>query len=347
MRPRRVCRGNWGRHRGGYRTNPGFNEAPACLPGKWRARWRGSTRRRRCFNEAPACLPGKCLDRVVLDRAAVEASMRPRRVCRGNVGEGEDFVAGEEPASMRPRRVCRGNPRGSRTCRPGPTSGFNEAPACLPGKWSGRRGGGSHDVVGFNEAPACLPGKCGGGGPSCLTLWSFNEAPACLPGKWTASAARRSWTGSRFNEAPACLPGKWRGQPHGLIDRPRASMRPRRVCRGNAVAGSAGGVPESHASMRPRRVCRGNGAGPGPNRPPHPRFNEAPACLPGKWRDLFAALGGALQCFNEAPACLPGKCVAGVVGVEAELIASMRPRRVCRGNSHVGRKWIKRVSALQ
>ena len=36
------------------------------------------------FNEAPACLPGKTgLDVAILDAAGDLASMRPRRVCRG------------------------------------------------------------------------------------------------------------------------------------------------------------------------------------------------------------------------------------------------------------------------
>ena len=109
--------------------------------------------------------------------------------------------------------------------------------------------------------------------------------------------------------------------------------------------------------MRPRRVCRGKpGHGGEPGRCPAHRFNEAPACLPGKTGREPRASRRGLRRFNEAPACLPGKtprglgtsppwwpgfneapaCLPGktceadlVLGVE--YVASMRPRRVCRG----------------
>ena len=91
MRPRRVCRGNSPHDRARIRAARGFNEAPACLPGKLGSvRWiilqaiyasmrprrvcRGNSRirppsfqSRRSFNEAPACLPGK---RVVVGVAS-------------------------------------------------------------------------------------------------------------------------------------------------------------------------------------------------------------------------------------------------------------------------------------
>ena len=41
----------------------GFNEAPACLPGKSVARIEGQLTRFTGFNEAPACLPGKSRSR--------------------------------------------------------------------------------------------------------------------------------------------------------------------------------------------------------------------------------------------------------------------------------------------
>ena len=84
MRPRRVCRGKGVRRAQVWRWNQGFNEAPACLPGK---------------SGRPA--PPR--------RRRGRASMRPRRVCRGNeVVRGELLMPGGR-ASMRPRRVCRGN----------------------------------------------------------------------------------------------------------------------------------------------------------------------------------------------------------------------------------------------
>ena len=67
------------------------------------------------FNEAPACLPGK-------------PAQLPKRV----------HVDGD--ASMRPRRVCRGNEASGSPSRLDVAACFNEAPACLPGK---RAGGGA------------------------------------------------------------------------------------------------------------------------------------------------------------------------------------------------------------
>ena len=58
--------------------------------------------------------------------------MRPRHVCRGMGLDRFPFVAGVVGASMRPRHVCRGMPR-STSASSSATSGFNEAPACLPG----------------------------------------------------------------------------------------------------------------------------------------------------------------------------------------------------------------------
>ena len=60
---------------------------------------------------------------------------------------------------------------------------FNEAPACLPGKWPASLPAPKRPDRGFNEAPACLPGKCGPGERFDALALGFNEAPACLPGK--------------------------------------------------------------------------------------------------------------------------------------------------------------------
>ena len=64
---------------------------------------------------------------------ALGASMRPRRVRRGNVRGGMTVIPGLRTASMRPRRVRRGNGRETRSSS-STTTRFNEAPACPPGK---------------------------------------------------------------------------------------------------------------------------------------------------------------------------------------------------------------------
>ena len=109
MRPRRFCRGE---ARAGARSpspRASFNEAPAILPGRGRAKpchfgegWHG-------FNEAPAILPGRDELRVELHQSFGTASMRPRRFCRGE----PEWTTSFSVASMKR---------------------FNEAPAILPGR---------------------------------------------------------------------------------------------------------------------------------------------------------------------------------------------------------------------
>ena len=62
MRPRRVCRGKFPISAHTYHSMRGFNEAPACLP-------------------------GKAVVSLTVAPRVVGASMRPRRVCRGKPGE--------------------------------------------------------------------------------------------------------------------------------------------------------------------------------------------------------------------------------------------------------------------
>ena len=187
---------------------------------------------RRGFNEAPACLPGKLPARVVDVEAPQRASMRPRRVCRGNE-VAQVLRPSRVDASMRPRRVCRGN----RARNDGPARGrgprFNEAPACLPGKCHAARavrrpvlhasmrprrvcrgnapvpGPGVDAVARFNEAPACLPGKCGVGGDARDPLPASMRPRRVCRGNASRSAWRSARRPPSFNEAPACLPGKW------------------------------------------------------------------------------------------------------------------------------------------
>ena len=65
------------------------------------------------------------------------------------------------------------------------------------------------------------------------------------------------------------------------------------------------------------------------------RFNEAPASLPGKG-DSASCGGAADRSFNEAPASLPGKETPLLGPVLQALLASMRPRQVCRGKEAEG-----------
>ena len=136
-----------------------------------------------------------------------------------------------------------------------------------------------------------------------------------------------------FNEAPANLPGK-SGQYDNLpVEIIYASMRPRRICRGNHPRPGWAGRKPRRASMRPRRICRGNRRSRTARSPRFRGFNEAPANLPGKSsRDIMADAFADLHGFNEAPANLPGKSskeVSEGIGIG---LASMRPRRICRGN---------------
>ena len=76
----------WGPRRCRRPSGAGFNEAPACLPGKGGGR-RGGRGAPPGFNEAPACLPGKVVEDQGRHHPVRLASMRPRHVCRGKVAD--------------------------------------------------------------------------------------------------------------------------------------------------------------------------------------------------------------------------------------------------------------------
>ena len=209
MRPRRVRRGNRAERGHPVPRHRGFNEAPACPPGKWDSfvRWVCCVTSR--FNEAPACPPGKSAFGLRLHGAARGASMRPRRVRRGN------------PCA--PFIPCRGTER------------FNEAPACPPGKSD------TTDLplpllVSASMRPRRVRrGNDAGGRGRARRAERFNEAPACPPGKSPRTPPPSPRSTRCFNEAPACPPGK-SAPPHGRRDPGLvASMRPRRVRRGNIL----------------------------------------------------------------------------------------------------------------
>ena len=116
----------------------------------------------------------------------------------------QQYFGSDVNASMRPRQICRGN-KTAFDLEPCFRS-FNEAPADLPGNTTPD----SRCISArFNEAPADLPGKY-----ALQAAWfsasalRFNEAPADLPGKLvtTCSGIELQFTPG-FNEAPADLPG--------------------------------------------------------------------------------------------------------------------------------------------
>ena len=137
---------------------PGFNEAPARMPGKRSCARPTVGRSRPTFNEAPARMPGKspsCGDGV--RKVQRHASMRPRHECQGRVcpncycttgqhsfneaparmpgkrSRPRVFVPRCPQASMRPRHECRGRAQ-SRLAVVHSVHRFNEAPARMPGK---------------------------------------------------------------------------------------------------------------------------------------------------------------------------------------------------------------------
>ena len=121
---------------------------------------------------------------------SVVASMRPRRIRRGNEVVCDDRN-NPSYASMRPRRIPRGNtdPRAVRA-EAGQAS-------MMPGRI--RRG------------------NCTAALAACLAVAAFNEAPANSPGKSLTTAADVP-VPADFNEAPANSPGKYVAAPfNGLL----------------------------------------------------------------------------------------------------------------------------------
>ena len=171
------------------------------------------------------------------------ASMRPRRIRRGSAGTSSSSsdVRSAAIASMRPRRIRRGS-----HSRASQSSGLRASMrprrirrGSLEHRWRAR----ARRRLRFNEAPANSPG--------------IGSRPPCGPRR----IDRRN--GFRFNEAPANSPGI--GRPPSSrrkIERRHiaASMRPRRIRRGSAVAGFNEVPPRLciGASMRPRRIRRGS-----------------------------------------------------------------------------------------
>ena len=209
----------------------------------------------RGFNEAPACSPGKLASSATISLCIRNASMRPRPAHRGNrpsraVARGAPPCFNEAPACSPGKRAQRRVEKRQIFRR------FNEAPACSPGKRADARAP-STRFPRFNEAPACSPGKRTV--PECDTpvLHRFNEAPACSPGK-LHEQGRPDPARNRFNEAPACSPGKPAVRCRALGRALPASMRPRPAHRGNSLDVWDADAYADTASMRPRPAHRGN-----------------------------------------------------------------------------------------
>ncbi len=130
---------------------------------------------------------------------------------------------------MRPRRIWRGNPM--MTGWPAPCRKcFNEAAPNLARKFR-RYAWNSRKTSCFNEAAPNLARKWRAPRLSRISLQSFNEAAPNLARKYPLRCA--------------------------VSHRDTASMRPRRIWRGNGLAHGRN-LPPAGASMRPRRIWRGN-----------------------------------------------------------------------------------------
>ena len=186
------------------------------------------------------------------------------------------------------------------------SSGFNEAPAILPGKEALGFFPGNHPETASMRPRRFCRGKRTRTECSRRARAGFNEAPAILPGKGNQNVSTHG-RDVRFNEAPAILPGKGRRFPVRISTIRGASMRPRRFCRGKLRGGCYRLFHRHVASMRPRRFCRG--------KPLHDLLYIL-ACGLASMRPRRFCRGKmyrvrlcdeALASFNEAPAILPGK----------------------------------------
>ena len=107
MRPRPLGRGNTVAAADDKTPEYRFNEAAAVGPRKPPAIHHGCASMRG-FNEAAAVGPRKPRNKIAGIVDAVDASMRPRPLGRGNGQHGERQAAAHR-ASMRPRPLGRGN----------------------------------------------------------------------------------------------------------------------------------------------------------------------------------------------------------------------------------------------
>ena len=202
MRPRRIRRGNAPAPAMGISLSRCFNEAAANSPRKRRS-LRLSVCGRHRFNEAAANSPRK--PQLVTEcRIRVLASMRPRRIRRGNVGDGPRRTRPED-ASMRPRRIRRGNGEKS--------DGSSLPPFASMRPRRIRRGNEPVEFSDTDRSSASMrPRRIRRGNRStsvatCATGNCFNEAAANSPRKpanWTSR--RKRW--ACFNEAAANSPRK-------------------------------------------------------------------------------------------------------------------------------------------
>ena len=166
------------------------------------------------------------------DRAAVDASMRPRRVRLGWL----------VPGTASARHAWRFNEAEARTPRMRVAPGlqlassyerFNEAEARTPRM--ARRMSRQRAASRFNEAEARTPRMRADRSERAVAESRFNEAEARTPRMRRRRHVRGSQS-TRFNEAEARTPRMRDSSPPGSGNAERASMRPRRVRLGCASA---------------------------------------------------------------------------------------------------------------
>ena len=252
----------------------------------------------RRFNAATAMSRGERMATARVDDG--HASMRPRRFAVEN-REPLGMTGRTIVASMRPRRLRRGERDMACACSTA------DALQCGHGDSPWRT------MLTRTSGPATAWLQCGHGDSpwrtpltlSCTVVWCFNAATAiCRGERLTRAALRRA--GGSFNAATANSP--WRTAPARSRDARRsgASMRPRRISRGERATRDAGAATTTAsmrprrfavenqraawhaatASMRPRRFAVENRACRGDHRHRTRRFNAATANSP--WRTRLA-----------------------------------------------------------
>ena len=257
-------------------VNSRFNSAAAVMPRKLVGFIAGFSQQRP-LQFGRGCYAAETINSAMelIEKAA--ASIRPRLLCRGN-GMFPDERHDRARASIRPRLLCRGNhfPRGrqhaareelqfGRGCYAAETGGRRYGVATMSKLQFGRGCYAAETrrlqwVAGAVWTASIRPRLlCRGNdlspSSSRSAVTSFNSAAAVMPRKRPAEALAFARP-SGFNSAAAVMPRKRAHVAHPR-GRPGASIRPRLLCRGNAVS-AVERVRTVCASIRPRLLCRGN-----------------------------------------------------------------------------------------
>jgi len=344
----------------------------------------------RSFNEAAANSPRRCPTPEPPMKPNTRASMRPRRIRRGDIAMNKQ-IAGLISASMRPRRIRRGD-----LCLAA-IKEHAEVASMRPRRI--RRGDADGDARGrLGRVEASMRPRRIRRGDRCPITSPTTAAPLQWGrGEFAAEIALSAAPIHRRSSASMRPRRIRRGDDAlqaALDDATQASMRPRRIRRGDgAAARRAPG--RGRASMRPRRIRRGDlwgwasvvsvprlqwGRGEFAAEMQQNalcldaqsqlqwgrgefaaeirvnvqvlaffdlRFNEAAANSPrrsGGRLDLWLPLASG---FNEAAANSPRRCAAASLPPRPLLQASMRPRRIRRGDQPLQRWFTSSQSRLQ